>query len=348
MADDCRQYKQCRKRKRGPKKQNGKLMDASVRTDLKLSDLGSYYNCQEDSDESDLSEDEDVVLCRDAADARDFVPLQQKVSLSEETADSDEMLRVFDVRTLNSVLKSRSLCNSCSCGFLCLQEDTTHGWGSHFKMACSNSDCSTRHIESAFPSSQKNGRYFQINRKMVLGLRAIGRGRRASEKFCSFIGLPPPLSSNAFREHVQELANKSEDVTEDLLQQAVAEVRQLVLGEEPDEGQTVDVAVSVDGSWVSRSFCSLFGFVSVISMETGKVLDRHISSTYCRECRKMEDAPRDINYMKWFIEHEPNCKINHDDSAKSMEEAGAVVLFERSKEKHNLRYHIEMFIVYQF
>ena len=51
-------------------------MDLSVKTDLKLSDLGSCYNDQEDSDESDLFDAEDVVLCRDAAADRDFVPAQ--------------------------------------------------------------------------------------------------------------------------------------------------------------------------------------------------------------------------------------------------------------------------------
>ncbi|XP_070536304.1 uncharacterized protein [Ptychodera flava] len=87
-----------------------------------------------------------------------------------------------------------------------------------------------------------------------------------------------------------------------------------------------------------KGFSSLYGFVSVISIDTGKVLDRHISCSYCRECQAMENQPRDFNYMKWFIEHEPECKMNHQGSAKSMEAAGASILFERSKEKHKLRY----------
>ncbi|XP_070539717.1 uncharacterized protein [Ptychodera flava] len=328
-----------RKRKRGPQKRASKRMDTCTKVDLKQSDLGSYYSInQEFSEESDSAED--VLLSTDAAADGDVPHSKQKVGLTEGTANSDEMLRVFDVKTLNAVLKSLSLCKGCSVGFLSLQEVSTHGWGSHFTVACSNTECPDRKRKTqlVFPTSQKTGRCFQINRKMVLGLRAIGRGRRAAKKFSSFLGLPPPLSSNPFREHVNELANKSEEVTEEHMEQAVAEVRQVVLGQDPDDGRTVDVAVSVDGSWVSRSFSSLYGFVSVISIDTGKVLDRHVSSSYCRECQKMEDEPRDFRFMEWFLEHEPKCKINHDGSAKSMEEAGAVVLFERSRGKNNLRY----------
>ncbi|XP_070571394.1 uncharacterized protein [Ptychodera flava] len=252
------------------------------------------------------------------------------------------MLWVFDVKTLNAGMKSLSLCKGCSVGFLSLPEVSTHGWGSQFTVTCSNTESPDRKHKTqlVFLTSQKTGQYFQINRKMVLGLRAIGRGRRAAKKFSSFLGLPPSLSCNPSKGQVIVLANKSEEVTKEHMKQAVAEVRQVVLEQDPDHGRTVDFTLLVEGSWMSRSFSSLYGFVSVISIDTGKVLDRHVNSMYSHECQKMEDEPRDFRFMEhWFLEHEPKCKINHDGSAKSMEEAGAVVLFEWSRGKNNLMYH---------
>ncbi|XP_070532674.1 uncharacterized protein [Ptychodera flava] len=359
MATECSR----RKRKRGPQKTSVKRMDNNVREDLKLSDLGSYYNSQQDPEHSDSdtsvsSDSEEDAVSQGASCSTSSVPSFRKIKLDvEQPSDNEEILRIFDVRTLNEIFKSMSLCSTCSVGQLSLQEVSKQGWGSHFSVTCSNADCNRSESPKVFPTSEKCNRYFHINRKMVLGMRAIGKGRRAAMKLSSYLGLPQPLSSDPFREHVRVLAAKSEEVTERHMEHAVAEVRQLALGlnnsmdsdnsetshahhnnNESTGRETVDVAVSVDGSWVSRGFSSLYGFVSVISMDTGKVLDRHISSAYCRECHEMEEKPKDMQFMKWFIEHEPKCRMNHDGSAKSMEETGAAILFERSKEKYNIRY----------
>ena len=45
-----------RKRKRGPQKQNLKRMSSDVREELKLSDLGSYYNSHVDERELEDSD----------------------------------------------------------------------------------------------------------------------------------------------------------------------------------------------------------------------------------------------------------------------------------------------------
>ena len=42
--------------------------------------------------------------------------------------------------------------------------------------------------------------------------------------------------------------------------------------------------------------------------------------------------------MKWFIQHEPDCTMNHDGSSKAMEEEGAKLMFSRSEAMHGLRY----------
>ncbi|XP_070579632.1 uncharacterized protein [Ptychodera flava] len=191
-----------------------------------------------------------------------------------------------------------------------------------------------------FNSSRKSGRSFDINKKTILGMRSIGRGRRACVKFCSYTGLPLPVSNSPWLEKTSSLAETSSQVVADRLQRAVHDVRKLKMdsGEIASLEETMNIGVSVDGAWISRGFNSLYGFVSVISIDTGKVLDKHFLSSKCRECDKWEGKAKDREYVAWFIEHEPNCQINHEGSAKSMEEAGARVLFERSLQKYNVRY----------
>ncbi|CAC5406686.1 unnamed protein product [Mytilus coruscus] len=99
-------------------------------------------------------------------------------------------------------------------------------------------------------------------------------------------------------------------------------------------------SVSVDGSWAHVGFSSRFGFVSVISVDTGKVLDYVTLSNECKSCKKWEREGKTHtrDFLQWFVEHEKYCTLNHDGSAKTMKEQGAVILFRRSVEKHSLQY----------
>ena len=46
-----------------------------------------------------------------------------------------------------------------------------------------------------------------------------------------------------------------------------------------------EVAVSCDGTWARRGFQSLYGMVSAISVQTGKVVDIEMKSKVCYKCR---------------------------------------------------------------
>ncbi|CAG2246741.1 unnamed protein product [Mytilus edulis] len=108
-----------------------------------------------------------------------------------------------------------------------------------------------------------------------------------------------------------------------------------------DDQEDASVAgLSVDGSWAHVGYSSRFGFVSVISVDTGKVLDYVTLSNECKACKKWEREGKTHtrDFLQWFVEHEKDCTLNHDGSAKTMEAQGAVILFRRSEEKHSLQY----------
>jgi hypothetical protein len=106
-----------------------------------------------------------------------------------------------------------------------------------------------------------------------------------------------------------------------------------------DDATIKNCSISIDGSWLTRGFASKHGFVSVISTETGKVLDMIYLCSTCRGCNRWKGSNRDNqDYLEWFTTHEETCPLNHEGSAQSMEAAGAVVLFQRSERLYDLRY----------
>ncbi|GFU01159.1 uncharacterized protein TNCV_2976261, partial [Trichonephila clavipes] len=88
----------------------------------------------------------------------------------------------------------------------------------------------------------------------------------------------------------------------------------------------VNCGVSVDGTWQRRSFSSLNGCVSAISVDTGKIIDFETLSQFCRKCNsktKQQNVKLQCNH--------------HIGSSSSMEPVGAYRIFERSEDHRMLR-----------
>ena len=85
----------------------------------------------------------------------------------------------------------------------------------------------------------------------------------------------------------------------------------------------LQTAVSCDGSWQRRGFSSLHGCVTVISMESGKILDIEPLTKVCNECRK----------------HQTKSKANYSGSSPAMEPEGAKRIFSRSISSYGLQYN---------
>ncbi|XP_071479563.1 uncharacterized protein [Diadema antillarum] len=120
--------------------------------------------------------------------------------------------------------------------------------------------------------------------------------------------------------------------------QSAAINRRSVLGA-MEVGLVLDVAVSYDGMWHKRGFVSNHGVGVVISMDSGEVLDREVSSKVCRECKLKEGWDRDTEeYRNWWEGHKDNCLGGHKGSSgKMMEVDAAVAIWGRSVDKHRLR-----------
>ena len=105
-----------------------------------------------------------------------------------------------------------------------------------------------------------------------------------------------------------------------------------------DSTSIVDTSVSCDGSWQRRGYSSLNGVVTAISMTNGKVLDIERMSRACKACLLKETLKLNnpVAYDEWKNNH--ICKYNYKGTAGNMEPVGAKRIWERSEEKHKLRY----------
>ena len=103
-----------------------------------------------------------------------------------------------------------------------------------------------------------------------------------------------------------------------------------------DENNILDAAVSFDGTWAKRGFTSLTGVVCAISVDTGEVLDFYVLSKSCLKCTLKRGKCSDEEFDEWLLQHE--CDINFAGSSPTMESEGAIILWGRLIERHNLSY----------
>ena len=204
-----------------------------------------------------------------------------------------------------------------------------------------NLKCSSCQESSALPTSYsvtQRGKSYDINRRAVYHAVESGSGYEGLAAFCSIMNMPC-LSKPAYYKQVDDILEALEDEAREDMRRAGERLRQHILEENPekDKDDTLDAAVSFDGTWAKRGFTSLTGVVFVISVDTGEVLDYHVLSKACQKCAlKKGKGLSDEEFEEWLLEHE--CDINFAGSSPAMESEGAVVLWNRSVERHNLRY----------
>ncbi|GFU90322.1 uncharacterized protein TNCV_4947041 [Trichonephila clavipes] len=195
------------------------------------------------------------------------------------------------------------------CYGLKLAEDFKEGLCSNLCVACS---CG---FMTGFTSTPKENKKFSLNTLLVFGLRLIGRGFTAGKKLLCTLNLPC-ISKNTFRAHELKLLEAVQLCSEENMKAASKEVQNLK--------KSTTCGVSVDGTWQRRGHMSLNGCVSVISIDTGKILDLEIMTQYCKMC--------ELN-----VKREHVCS-NYKGSSGNMEAVGAFRIFERSLIKRDLQY----------
>lgn len=248
--------------------------------------------------------------------------LSQNFSVYDSKTDSLEY-EIIDVSILENILSKVAVCKLCH-GSLTLSKSSVVGLATEFSIICLNCDqsskfmnCSkiTRPITSKNVSTEQP--YYDLNIRLVYGLRIIGKGYTAARAFCGLMNLPPPPTK--FKTFEDILNVTVQTLCEQSMKSAVEEA---VITND----NCRDLCVGVDGSWQRRGHVSLNGIVSLTSADTTKVLDIHVMSKYC------------LCPNKSIQQHLESCTANYIGTSGGMEVSGAICLFQRSVPLYNVRY----------
>ena len=153
------------------------------------------------------------------------------------------------------------------------------GCSSCLRLFCTS--CGWNH---SFYTSKKVKKHFEVNRRLVYGMRSTGQGASSPKRFCGVMNMPPPPKPNAYQGHNKALMKAAKTVAEETMNSAASEIHNL----SHEENEITKCGVSCDGIWQRRGHSSMNGCVTVISMETGKCLDVEVLSKVCQGCQRHE------------------------------------------------------------
>ncbi|XP_044581963.1 uncharacterized protein LOC123263348 [Cotesia glomerata] len=170
-------------------------------------------------------------------------------------------------------------------------------------------------------------------------MRLLGVGREGINIFCSVMDICKGLCISTYYSCLDNLHTAASAIYDQLISKAVKEEQELLSEFEPNENPK-HLTVSGDGIWKKRGFTSLFGVTTLIGKYSKKVIDTVVKSSFCQGCNLWKEKKKSDPqaYQDWYEEHENSCAINHRGSAGKMEVDAVVEMFNRSVEKHGVKY----------
>lgn len=278
---------------------------------------------------------EEAAQFASGANEKDFTSVSASKVESISITDSNEKeisgYRIIDMELLKGMF-SRYACHECQMFTLCLSESYKDKKGLASSLIVKCLSCGT---EDKFLTSRTCGRGYDINNRIVYSMRSIGQGYSGVEKFTMLMNMPRPMTRGNYDKIVTSLTDVAKTVAETSMMDAIEELRQK---HDASDSDIVDIDVSGDGSWQRRGYSSHNGVVTVISLETGKVVDVEPMSKTCKACSLKEKLKisNPTAYAHWKNSH--ICKFNYTGSSAGMEVEGAKRIFERSEQTRKVRY----------
>ena len=250
------------------------------------------------------------------------------------TAECSTGYRLIDLDCLTPALSSLHMC--CEEGVTINDENENNGMCSKLSFVCLG--CGNKvnfRTSKVLPDSA--GVSYEVNRRAAYAATEMGVGREAIEDFTGIMGMPPPSKNKSWHQHCKVVNKAAEEEFEENTKTAGLNLRKtLEINIENSTGEeTLDVAVSFDGTWHHRGFTSSHGIGVIMSVDTGEVLDAVALSKDCSTCLHNPNAD-----SEWMEAHKQSgeCEINFDGPSTSMETEACRILWSRSIEKHNMRY----------
>ena len=172
--------------------------------------------------------------------------------------------------------------------------------------------------------------------RAIIALQENGNGYTGLESVCGYMNLVPPMNVNSFNKSMGDIISSYKQCTEDSMNSAAENVRQMSNEITVDKEKIVDTVVSSDGAWQKRGHDSLNEIATIIQNDVGQSIDYRVLSKKWNVYSKWETKKDTVEFEKFISQHE--CPINHTGSAGSMEAKGVVECFQSSVKNRKLRY----------
>ena len=167
-------------------------------------------------------------------------------------------------------------CQNCSKMCLCLKEDNKRrqGCASYLILVCCSCDW-----KYCFYTSKKIKKGFEVNKRLIYGMRLIRQGRTSAKRFCGIMNMPSPPKPNAYYKNNKAILKAVKAVAEKSMKDASDEIHALKGSSDAGISQC---GVSCDGTWQRRGHSSMNGCVTTLSIDTSKCLDVEVLSSVPR------------------------------------------------------------------
>lgn len=171
--------------------------------------------------------------------------------------------------------------------------------------------------------------------RAMKAINSIGKGATALSDFFAGMNISHRgLHHKSYQSHMNIMKEACCATAAECEAASVARVKELYaeFGNAPG-----NVDVIYDGTWLTRGHSSHICVGCIVEMYSGLVIDHIVLSNFCLACTT---GPKEgeAGHSAWLIQHAPLCQKNVDCNAGQMEVEAALRLFERSLEKHKLRY----------
>ena len=153
----------------------------------------------------------------------------------------------------------------------------------------------------------RGGSGFDINTRIIIAFREIGKGFTALKSFCGFMNIPPPMTQQSFGD-IQDnnVISSYKQAAEDNMKNAAAELQH-------GTDEIVNTAIS---TWQRRGFSSLNGVVTIIDNSNGRCIDYRLKTKNCHACKLWKNKTG-LKAEKFRTTHK--CLLNHTGASGMME-----------------------------
>ena len=103
------------------------------------------------------------------------------------------------------------LCLLNQCETLVLHEDSSKKYGLYSSLYLKCMKCG---FKNDFFTSEKVGRSFEINQRIVYSMRFLGQGNKSIETFYALMNIPPSMTKNNYETPANKIASFTKDVAE--------------------------------------------------------------------------------------------------------------------------------------